>query len=160
MDDLSRVLALRQRRCATLRRAEDAARAKVTAARDRVRSVRQSMDDYAAQIRTLEIDLLTELMRTELKKTDFDAFRETLEAAERRARRLADRLDEATKSLMQAERGIDQARRNRRDMETKTNRISQVHDVIVQDRALAEAQARDAEMDDIAEVLSARRGDA
>lgn len=160
MDDLSRILSLRQRRCATLRRAEDAARDRVTAARERVRSVRQSMDDYAAQIRTLEIDLLTNLMKTELRKTDFDAFRETLEAAELRARRLAERHKEATKALLEAERGIDKARRDRRDMEAKVNRIAQVNDVLAEDRAIAETRARDVEMDDVAEILSARRGGA
>jgi chromosome segregation ATPase len=158
MDDLSRVLALRQRRCATLRRAEASAKDRVTVARERVRSVRQSMDDYAAQIRTLEIDLLTELMRTELKKADFDAFREKLDAAERRARRLAERLEEATKALLAAERQIDSARRARREMEAKANRIAEVRNVIAQEAAQEEAGALDAEMDEIAEALSVGRG--
>lgn len=158
MHDLSRILAVRQRRCDTLRRVERVAKDRILAARNRVASVRKSMDDYAEQIRTLEIDLLTDLMKTELNKTDFDRFREKLEAAELRARRLADRFKEASRALSDAERDIDKARRNRREMEAKVNRVGQVLDVLDEGLRLEQTQALDAEMDEIAGILAARHG--
>lgn len=157
MADLARILSLREKRCTALRRAEKVASSQALAARERVKSIQQSIDEYAAEVRTLEIDLLAELVRTELKKNDFDAFHEKLAAAEQHARRLAERLQEAKKSLSEAVHQFKKARQDRREMEAKTNRIAQVQNDIAQEAATAQTVANDAEMDEIAEVLSGRR---
>lgn len=158
MVDLGRILVLRERRRDAMRRAETAARLRVEASRTNVQIVRETMEAFKAKIRTLEIELLTELMNTEMKVTDFDAFRDTLKAAENEAKRLSDDYQQAISELMQAERNLDKARRDRRDVESKVNRIGKVQEVLLDQRAMAEMVARDVEMDDIAEVLSGRKG--
>jgi hypothetical protein len=158
MVDLGRILVLRERRRDAMRRAETAARQRVEASRANVQSVRETMEAFTAKIRTLEIELLTELMNTEMKVTDFDAFRDTLKAAEDEAKRLSENHRLATYDLMQAERSLDKTRRDRREVESKVNRIGKVQEVLLDQRSWAEMIARDAEMDDIAEVLSGRKG--
>lgn len=158
MVDLGRILVLRERRRDAIRRAEVAAKVRVETSRIKVQTVRETMDAFAAKIRTLEIELLTELMNTEMKVTDFDAFRDTLKAAETEAKRLSDNHRLATMELLQAERSLDKVRRDRRVVESKVNRIGKVQEVLLDQRSWAEMMARDAEMDDIAEVLSGRKG--
>jgi hypothetical protein len=158
MVDLGRILVLRERRRDAMRRVESAAKQTVETTRAKVQIVRATMDAFAAKIRTLEIELLTELMNTEMKVTDFDTFRDTLKAAETEAKRLSEEHRLAMQELLQAERSLDKARRNRREVESKVNRIGKVQEVLLDQRAWEEMMARDAEMDDIAEVLAGRGG--
>ncbi len=156
MTDLDRIMELRGRRRDTLKRAEQAAQDMCNVARDRVRRTRSAMDEYAEEVRTLELDLLRELMNTELRKTDFDEFREKLEAAEKKARDLAGRNDEAQKALSKAERAVDRARRDARRVEAKLNRMSQLQKLRREEAADAAIRAQDAESDDIADMLFGR----
>jgi len=153
MNDLSRIVELRSRRRDTFRRTEKEKQDMCDVARKKAQRTRNAMDAFADEVRTLEIDLLRDLMNTELRKTDFDKFREALEAAEKKARDLASQNEEAAKALTRSERALDRARNDVQRVETKLNRMSQLQKMQLEEVADCAARAQDAEADDIAEMM-------
>ena len=156
MADLGRIVALRERRRDKLRKAEHAAIDACESARKRVTRARNAMDKYAEEVRTLEVDLLRDLMNTQLKKTDFDMFREKLEAAEQKAKSLALKFDKESQLLSRTERNVERARRETQRVAAKLNRISQLDEMFKQDAKEIAIRTEDAASDDIAEMLFGR----
>jgi predicted RNase H-like nuclease (RuvC/YqgF family) len=156
MSNLARIIELRERRRDSMKRVEKTARGICDDARNQLHAARNAMERYAEEVRTLEIDLLRDLMNTELRKNDFDRFREKLDAAAKKAQQLAAQYHAAGFAVEKAERAVDRAHRDTRRIESKLNRISQVERVQREDADLLSVRALDAESDDIAEMMYGR----
>ncbi len=158
MADLSRVLEIRDRRLTKARRAESAAAARVGLARHSLSLAQHAVDAYAEEIRTLEIDLLNELVDSELTRVDFARLEIQLKQAAIRARKLAAGLEVAAAALSHCEAEAEAARQDRRVIQSKTARIGEMVS-LQRDEARAAALLReDAELEAFAEVMAMRRG--
>ncbi|MCU0910042.1 MAG: type III secretion protein [Rhodobacteraceae bacterium] len=158
MVDLSPILDIRNTRLDDLRKDEKAETAAYADATREVHEARTRMEDYAREILTLEVDLLRELVGTELTNADFAKFKAKLEEAEKKAKELAEDLRLANERMAEAERSLLKARQARVQAQSKVNRIGELKKILDEERR-AEAIAReDAEGDDFVDMMPRRRG--
>lgn len=158
MIDLARVIAIRGDKVDKLRRVERTAGQACGAARDAVFKAREDMDLYAESIKTLEVDLLTELVDTEMTSLDFTAFEGKLKAAADKAIELSEAFEEANEKLRLAEIELEEARAETREASSKLNRISELNNLIEEEKNAEDARAEDAESDAFVETMTGREG--
>ena len=158
MSDFSKLLQIRNRKLDVQRRAERRMADLCAYCRQEVEKARQAMEDYMEEIKTLEIDLLTELVNTELKPADFKKIEARLKEAEEKAASLSQAHTEATEQLSFAEEKMTQERRTTTLMQSKTNKVAEI-DRIERDAALTrQSNAEEAAIDEFVETMWARGG--
>ncbi|MGL6209791.1 MAG: hypothetical protein ACRC14_08185 [Paracoccaceae bacterium] len=158
MADLSRILEIRNRKLGKARRAEADAMSAMQRGRHDLGIAQEAVDAFADEIRTLEIDLLRELVESELTKADFGRLESRLKQAEDLARKLAMGLEMAAATLSRRETEAQDARSERREMQSKTARVDELVKLQTDEARVAALREEDAEIEAIAEVISARRG--
>ncbi len=141
-----------------MRRAEALAQAACAAARQHAVAASEAMDSYLEEIRTLEIDLLAELVGSELKLEDFSRLETRLKQAENRAHFLADEHASAMSALFSSEQEIEEARTARLIAQSKSAKINEV--VLLQFDAarVAAIATQDAEIDAFVETMGKPEG--
>lgn len=158
MVDLTPILNLRTSRLDDLRKQEQKAAAGHLAAAAKVDEARQKMQDYADEIRTLEVDLLRDLLNTELTGADFTAFQSRLDQAEKKAKRLAEDHREASEARDDAERELLERRRDRAEAQSRTNRIGELKKILDEERRTEAIRKEDAEGDEFIDMMPRRKG--
>jgi hypothetical protein len=158
MVDLKPILDIRNTRLDDLRRQEQTAIVAFAAARDAVAEARRKMQDYADEIRTLEVDLLRELVDTELTGADFATFQAKLDQAEKKARELAEDHRLATEEQTEKETALLETRRERTGAQSKVNRIGELKKLIDEERRAEAVRTEDAESDEFVEMMPRRNG--
>lgn len=156
MADLERIIQLRNVRYDKLLRKQSLAEEALEAARETLLRARNEMDAFAEKMRTLEIELLTELLNTRLHKTDFDIFSEKLKKAEEETADLVRRHDQAALNFQKNERAMERVGREAQEVQSKINKLNQLRSVIAEEERGAELRAVDAQSDDIAATIFAR----
>lgn len=158
MVDLTPILNIRGARLDDLRKQEKKAAAGYAAAAARVEEARRQMQDYAEEIRTLELDLLRELLNTELTGVDFTKFQSKLDQAEKKAKRLAEDHREASEGQTEAERELLERRRERAAAQSKANRIGELKTILDEERRAEAVRKEDAEGDEFIDMMPRRKG--
>jgi flagellar biosynthesis chaperone FliJ len=155
MVDLNRILDLRNLRHDKLQRKLSVAQEICAHARKELFHAQKEMDAFAQKMRTFEVDLLTDLLKTRLQKTDFDIFAGKLKKAEEEATKLVSRHDSATVDVQKTERTAERVRRETATVQSKINKLSRLQSILDEEGKDAELRAMDAQSDDIAEVMFA-----
>jgi len=161
MLDFSRVVALRQRRLDRMLKAENAEKVALSGARDALSAAQKAIDDYLEETRTLEIDLLTELLHRGVSVNDLLAVEETLKKTKQKARELADRRAECEALLDAAKERARIAERNRLQSARKLDKSEHIQSHIQALRHQAELFREEAAIDEFCEQVAVRgsRGD-
>ncbi len=156
MIDFARVITVRERKVGAAKGRESAAFQACQAARQRLASARQAMEDYSEEIKDLEIRLLSELMKTRITVHDVARLRDKLKDAELEAHRLVDRVKRAHAELNQHERHLEELRVETFRFQSKLNRITELDKKLVESQTKELVKKEDAKMDEFAETMKSR----
>ena len=153
MDDFTAIIGIRQRKADALRRVETASNTACDAARMRLAETRDAKLAYLEEIRTLEIDLLTELVNSEITIGDLGKLEATLLAAEQKAKALAADHDLALAQLLEREAEVEAARLDRRVATSKLNRISEIDRGLRALQTQLDAARQETELEEFVETM-------
>lgn len=156
--DLSPILDIRNSRLDDLRKQEKTATGTFAQAQAKVDEARQKMQDYADEIRTLEVDLLRELLNTELSGADFTAFQSKLDQAEKKAKDLAEQHRQAEEARSEAEKDLLERRRERTEAQSKATRIAELKKLLDEEKRAEAVRKEDAEGDEFVDSMPRRKG--
>lgn len=154
--DLAPIIQLRERKLSDRERDEKNALARCDSARRTYALAQQRIEAFADQIRTLELDLLRELLDTQITIHDIDALHERLKEAEQTAHRLANAANLAKIELAGAEKRATTARETKQNASAALNKINCFNDELAKEKAILAAAAEDAEIEDFVETMFAR----
>lgn len=154
--NLEAIIELRERKLTDRQREEDVTLERCEEARRAYLLSRQRVDEFTEEIRTLELDLLNELLDTRITIHDIDALNERLAEAEATAKRLADAVSFAEVELANAEQDVAKARVAKRSASARLKKINCFNDELNRERAILATAAEDAEIDDFVETMFAR----
>lgn len=157
MIDFTQVVAVRNRKLGRARNAERQSMHACDAARETVENARQAMRDYSDEIRTLEVDLISRLVDTRITLQDVNNLNIELERAKKKATKLADEHKEANGRLDEAEKQVENLRRERVEKEVKLNKITELNERILEQEATSSINAQDAALDEFLDTMNARR---
>lgn len=156
--DLTQIIKIRQRKFDDCQREEREALGKHGLARRTLDLAHQRVLDYSKEISTLELDLLTELLNTEITVQDIDALNQKLKDAEDKARRLAGACELAQEQLTEAEAGVRAARLTKQKANSGLNKITAIDEELATERKQLALAAEEAEIDDFVETMFGRAG--
>jgi chromosome segregation ATPase len=156
--DLTPILNIRSSRLDDLRKQEQKSAVQHAAARAKVDEAQKQVQDYADEVRTLEVDLLRELLNTELTGADFTKFQSKLDQAEKKAKRLAEEHREAREEETEAERELLDRQRDRTVAQSKANRIGELKKILDEERRAEAIRKEDAEGDEFIDMMPRRTG--
>jgi len=128
MLDFSRIVALRQRRLDRSLKMESAEKAAVLDAQQSLAASQKAIDEYLEETRTLEIDLLTELLNRKVSVNDVLAVEKILQKTKEKARELAHRRANCQDRLAEAKERARIAGRNRFSSALKLNKSTHIQD--------------------------------
>lgn len=153
MTEFDKIIDIRNRKVRQNRKAEKAAMAECNSARERVQKAHQAIEEFAEEIRTLEVDLLNELLETRITVLDVDELNRKLADAERKAKRLKEIYDGALAALAQAEQELESRRRERAIAQSKLSKIEELNLVLVEENNEASRALEDAQIDEFVETM-------
>ncbi|MEM9147435.1 MAG: hypothetical protein AAGC57_14685 [Pseudomonadota bacterium] len=156
MVDLGRIVEMRQRKLADHERAERQALAHLGDARAKLQDARAAMKAYAAEVATIERDMLSNLIGKDVSLDDIRMIEETLREVEERAKALSNAHESAKKRVAEAEQNAARRRLAREHIQAKLNKISEIDTVLTKERRAAARAAEDAEMDGFVDMIAGR----
>lgn len=158
MHDFSKIVALRQRRLDRRLKAESAEKAAVAEAKAAHEAAQKAIDDYLAETKRMEIDLLTELLHKSVSVNDLLAVEETLKKAQKKAEELVARRAECQTRLAEAEERARIASRKRAESARKLNKSEHIEERLRLMQIAAEMAREEASIDEFCEQMAARAG--
>ncbi|WP_173932927.1 hypothetical protein [Chelativorans sp. Marseille-P2723] len=158
MIDFSKIVAIRQRRLDRMITAEKLEEAALRQADADCEAAQQAIDDYLEQTRTLEIDLLTNLLNKSVSVNDLLAVEETLRKTKEKAQELANHRAECETRLLEAKERVRIAGRQRANSAVKLNKSEHIQTHLRQQRMHSEELREEAALDEFCEQMAARKG--
>lgn len=156
MVDFSQIVALRDRKVQRVRKAETQALFAYEEASAFVEERQAEADAFLEKNRTLEFDLLQEILNSKITVRDVQAIEEKLRKAEEKARQYAARIAEAKEEQNNAAEAVQIARsdvRSARQQLRKSQEFQTQQDQEKRQRAIA---AEEAALDEFSELMTAR----
>lgn len=153
MLDFTKIIEIRDKKLKDHRRKEKKAISECNQARDSVQAAKKAVDDFAAEIKNLEVELINDLLNTEISITDIGILNSKLEEAEKKAQRLVNEHQQAESELADAEKRLEQIRQERIKAQSKLNKISELDNVLAEERREGLIAAEDAQMDAFVETM-------
>jgi ATP phosphoribosyltransferase regulatory subunit HisZ len=156
MDDFAQIVRLRERRLDRARGRHMETNRAFAAAGRRLTVAQNVVDDFLEETRTLELDLLTELLNTSVTTQDLMRIEETLKRTEQRAQKLADDVSEAKVVLNETGKIAEAAAADKDRIEARLNKSREMHDHMQRREQLVIQAAEDAELDEFSVCMTAR----
>lgn len=156
MVDVGRIVEMRQRKLADHERAERKALAHVGDARARVEDARAAMQAYAAEVATIERDMLRDMIGKEVSLDDLRRIEEKLREVEQHAQALSATHAAAKERLAAAEQHAARQSMIRAQAQGKLNKIREIDTVVTEERREAARAAEDAAMDGLIDMIAGR----
>jgi len=154
MHNFSPIIAVRDRKLNALKEEEREIQITCAVARNRTQEAFAAMNAYAEEIRTLEIDLLNELLETELRAIDIAGIEGQLKKAEQKAQELAASYQAAQRLLEATEKEASQTRAKRVQAQAKLNKVTELNRLMENERRLEMNRLQDAEQDEFMDSFS------
>lgn len=127
MDNLGQIIKIRDRKFRALQSAEKAQQHSVSVARQTLKDAHQNMLNYADEIKTLEAEMLSELVGKKLDKSDLLMVESILERAKENAEILLQQFNKAEHDLNVCTDQLQSIRVRRVDMHQRLGRINEVN---------------------------------
>lgn len=159
MDDFSRIVELRQRRLDRARRIESEEHAALNQAKAARADAEREIADYLSSIRTLEADLLTELLHKAVSVKDLLAVEEALKKVQQKAEKLADHRSECETRVVEAEERTRIAARDRAERARKLNKSELIQQRMESLQAQQDLAREESAIDEYCEQMTARTRD-
>jgi hypothetical protein len=157
MVDFKRILDIRARKLEDQRREEKQMLIACAAYRQKVQDSRIAMENYMEEIKTLEIDLLNEFVNQKMAVPDLNKLQAELDKAEDKATRLSADYTSALEYLKVAEKAMEEERRKRFILQSKHNKISEIHRIKEEEAKNRSISAEEAAIDDFVETMFVRQ---
>jgi chromosome segregation ATPase len=158
MLDFTKIIEIRDRKLNDIRKREKRAFADCNLVRNKVKKARKEMEEFAERIRTLEVDLIKDLLETEITVFDIDELKLKLKSAENKAHRLVEDHAQAEQLLAQAEKKLEQIRGELRTAQSKLNKITELDSILADERKELSVAAEDAQIDEFVETMRSKGG--
>lgn len=159
MHDFSKIVALRRRRLDRMLKAESAEKAALSEATAALDEAQKEIDDFLEKTRTLEIDLLTELLNKRVSINDLLAVEEELKKVKAKAEELAEHRADCETRLREAKERARIATRNRVQSARKLDKSEHVQDHMLLLQRHASMAREEAAIDEFCELMAARGGE-
>lgn len=155
--DFSRIISVRDKKLARSRRKEAQGNARCHAARKSVKAARQAMDQYADEIRHLEVRMISNLMDRKITLQDIYAIEAKLKRVAAQANELSEQYSAAKEFLADTETDLSILRTQRIASQRELQKISELDKHISEAKAKKRQQMEDAELSEFAELLHCKR---
>jgi chromosome segregation ATPase len=156
MVDFAKVITVRERKVGAAKSREVTAFQACRAARERLADAREAMESFAAEVKGLEVRLLSDLMKTRITVHDVARLRETLQDANLQAHRLVDQVKRANADLNRHEHHLEDMRVATLGLQSKLKRITELDKTLAESRTKELLKKEDAKMDEFAETMKSR----
>lgn len=156
MIDFARVITVRERKTDASKKNESRAYAACQAARTQLAIARVEMEDFAERLKTLEVELLSDLLKTRITVHDVAVLRDRLNDARDKALQLVENVKEAQAHLEMREEILEGERRKTLHLQSKLKRITELDKKLIEVEAMNQIKVEDAKMDEFVDTMSAR----
>ncbi|WP_299211339.1 hypothetical protein [uncultured Tateyamaria sp.] len=156
MRDLSQLVAIRKKRADRKMRLEAKARQALLAASSDVQKALDDIEAFAQQVKTLELDLLNDLLKCEVTVADIKKMESQLLAAEKQAAKLREQLTLAQEKEDAHENAFQKARSAKVDAHSSLQKIEVSQEHLLSEVAKLESEAEDRELDEVVQGLFRR----
>lgn len=156
MVDFSKVIVVRERKMGAAKKSQIAAHAACEDARKRLAVAKDDVEDFSEWVQQLEVNLLSDLMKTRITVHDVAIIRDKLNKAQEKARQLIDQVEQEKLNLQMQEELLEAERQKAIRLQSKLKRITELDKKLTEIDSKNRMKAEDAKMDEFAEIMSAR----
>ncbi|MCP1846090.1 SMC interacting uncharacterized protein involved in chromosome segregation [Bradyrhizobium sp. USDA 4524] len=154
MVDFGQIVRIRSRRLDHARRNLARSRRLFAEAGRRFMEAQDAADTFLKKTRTLEIDLLTEILNKPVTTNDLRAIEERLRKTQDDAQNLANVVAAARHALTESGDALEMASTEKKATESRLNKSREMHDLLRQIVCAEEIAAEDAELDEFCELIA------
>ena len=156
MVEFSKVIAVRERKRERATKGLTQAEAARDEACDAVQLAQSELETFAESVKTLEVELLRDLLRTNITVSDVAILRDKLKKAEEKAREHVANVQRARDALMLQENAVEAQRHTMKVTSSKLRRITEIDKELARIESTKAILREDAKLDEFAEQMAAR----
>ncbi|WP_299545792.1 hypothetical protein [uncultured Tateyamaria sp.] len=153
MNDIGQILSIRTRRCQSSTARVATAQKQLTARRKGYSTALKVLDAFKGDLAEMERKLLADIVGKKIRPIDIEYIHKTLKDAASSADDLISNVNNAEKAMSQAQDHLKTCQVENKVLTDRKERIETLCDQKAQLQRLAEAEAEEAEAEDIAELI-------